>query len=38
MSLTCPACTKELSRNVDDLTRLEIDTCFYCHGIWFDYN
>lgn len=38
MSLICPACTKELSRNVDDLTSLEIDSCFFCHGLWFDYN
>jgi len=38
MALVCPACTKELTRNTDDLTGLEIDTCFYCRGIWFDYN
>jgi Zn-finger nucleic acid-binding protein len=36
--LICPVCVKELSRNTDDLTKLEIDTCFLCHGIWFDYN
>lgn len=38
MSLTCPACTKELTPYRDDLTTLEIDSCFYCHGLWFDYN
>lgn len=38
MSLICPACTKELSPYRDDLTTLEIDSCFYCHGQWFDYN
>jgi Zn-finger nucleic acid-binding protein len=38
MSLNCPACTKELSVYKDDLTSLEIDSCFYCHGLWFDYN
>lgn len=34
--LICPVCQKEMSRNVDDLTKLEIDTCFLCQGIWFD--
>jgi Zn-finger nucleic acid-binding protein len=38
MSLVCPVCVKELSRTVDDLTKLEIDTCYLCHGAWFDYN
>lgn len=38
MSLICPACTKELTANRDDVTGLEIDSCFYCHGLWFDYN
>lgn len=37
-ALTCPACTKELTRNTDDLSGLEIDSCFFCHGLWFDYN
>ena len=36
MPLTCPACTKELTAYRDDLTSLEIDSCFYCHGLWFD--
>lgn len=38
MPLTCPACEKELTPYRDDLTTLEIDGCFYCYGLWFDYN
>lgn len=38
MPLNCPACTKELTPYRDDVTGLEIDSCFYCHGLWFDYN
>jgi len=38
MRLNCPACTQELTPTRDDLTTLEIDSCFYCHGLWFDYN
>mgnify|MGYP001361126689 CR=1 FL=1 len=38
MSLNCPACRKELTPYRDDVTKLEIDSCFFCHGLWFDYN
>lgn len=38
MPLNCPACTKELTPYRDDVTALEIDSCFFCHGLWFDYN
>lgn len=38
MSAICPVCQKELSRQTDDISGLEIDTCFLCNGIWFDYN
>ena len=36
MSLKCPACTQDLTPYRDDLTKLEIDSCFYCRGLWFD--
>ena len=38
MSLSCPACTKELTSHKDDVIDLEIDSCFFCHGLWFDRN
>ncbi len=36
--MRCPACTSELSPSRCDMTGLEIDSCFYCRGLWFDYN
>lgn len=36
--LKCPACTSELSRQTCELSGLEIDSCFYCRGLWFDGN
>lgn len=34
--LKCPACTNDLTPYTDDLTKLVIDGCFYCGGLWFD--
>jgi Zn-finger nucleic acid-binding protein len=36
MYLKCPACTQDLTPYTDDLTKLVIDGCFYCGGMWFD--
>ncbi len=38
MHLKCPACTADLTPSRCDMTGLEIDSCFYCRGLWFDYN
>lgn len=36
--LRCPACTQELTPYTCELSGLEIDSCFYCRGLWFDNN
>ncbi len=36
--LKCPACTQELTPYTCELSGLEIDSCFYCRGLWFDGN
>lgn len=38
MTLHCPACTNEMTAYTDDLTKLVLDSCFYCGGLWFDRN
>lgn len=36
--LKCPACTEDLAQAKCELSSLEIDSCFYCRGLWFDGN
>lgn len=38
MKLKCPACTAELTPYKCGISTLEIDSCFYCRGLWFDGN
>ena len=36
MYLKCPACSNDLTPYTDDVSKLVIDGCFYCGGLWFD--